>query len=93
MDVSCRGGGASDGAAAGLVVKMIRNRVIELVDATLKDRPFDPKKADGATADFWPKDVIDHGNLATAAAKALEMDRQMADGLRQLSPRAGSGRN
>ena len=93
MDVSCQGGGASDGAAAGLVVKMIRNRVIELVDATLKDRPFDPKKADGATADFWPKDVIDHGNSATAAAKALEMDRQMAEGLRQPSPRAVSGRN
>ena len=72
---------------------MIRNHVIELVDATLKDRAFDPQKADGATAAFWPKDVVDHGNLATAAAKALEMNREMAEQLRQASPPAGSGRN
>jgi len=72
---------------------MIRNRVIELVDATLNDRPFDPQKADGATAAFWPEDVIDHGNLGTAAAMALEMERQMTEVLRQVSPPAGSGRN
>ena len=92
VDVSCKGNSPSDGAAAGLVVKMIRKRVIELVDATLKDRPFDPQKADGATAYSWPDDVIDHGNLATAAAKAIEMDREMAAQIRQMSP-GGSGRN
>ena len=93
IDVSCKGGAAGAGAAAGLLVNMIRNRVIELVDATLKDRAFDPQKADGETAFFWPKDVVDHGNLATAAAKALEMNREMAELLRQASPRTGSGRN
>lgn len=88
IDVSCNELG--DGAESGLVAKMMRNRVIELVDATLKDRPFDPKKADdGSTAAYWPKDVIDHGNFGTAAAKALEMDRQMAQDLQQMrnSPR------
>jgi hypothetical protein len=93
VDVSCKWGDASDGAAVGLLAKMIRARVIELVDATLKDRPFDPQKADGATARSWPADVIDHGNLGTAAAKALEMERQMAEDIRQISSRTGSGRN
>ena len=81
--ISCKGG---DSPAAGIYAKLIRNRVIELVDATLKGRPYDPKKAeDGATAAFWPKDVIDHGNLGTAAAKALEMDRKVAEDLRHIS--------
>ena len=83
IDISCNELGG--GAESGLVAKMMRNRVIELVDATLKDRPFDPKKAlDGSTASNWPKDVIDHGNFGTAAAKALEMDRQMALDLQQM---------
>jgi hypothetical protein len=38
-------------------------------------------------------DVIDHGNLGTAAAKAFEMDRQVAEDIRRMSPRAGSSRN
>jgi hypothetical protein len=92
VDVSCKGSSPSDGAAAGLVVKMIRKRVIELVDATLKDRPFDPQKADGSTAAFWPDDVIDHGNMATAAARALEMDREMGELNRQITA-VGSSRN
>jgi hypothetical protein len=83
VDISCNALG--DGPESGIAAKLIRNRVIELVDATLKDRPFDPKKAsDGATAAFWPKDAIDHGNLGTAAAKALEMERQMALDLEQM---------
>ena len=83
VDVSCKNGG--EGPAAGIYAKLSRNRVIELVDAILKDRPYDPKKAqDGATAALWPADVIDHGNLATASAKALEMDRQVAEDLRQI---------
>jgi hypothetical protein len=88
VSVSCKGG---DGPADGIAAKMIRNRVIELVDATLKDRPFDPRKAeDGTTAAFWPKDVIDHGNFGTAATKALEMERQMALDVQQM--RNGSRR-
>jgi hypothetical protein len=90
IDISCRDRGGAEG---GLLAKMIRNRVIELVDATLKDRPFDPQKAElGATAATWPADVIDHGNLGTAAAKALQMERETAELIRQTSPRSGSSR-
>jgi hypothetical protein len=88
--ISCNARG--DGAESGIAAKMMRKRVIELVDATLKDRPFDPKKAsEGTTAAFWPDDVIDHGNFGTAAAKALEMDRQMAETLQEV--RSSSSRN
>jgi hypothetical protein len=88
IDISCAGG---EGAESGLLAKMMRKGVIELVDATLKDRPFDPKKAaDGATAAFWPADVIDHGNLGTAAAKALAMDRQVAEDLRDIRNSSGN---
>ena len=81
--VSCRGG---DGPADGIMAKLIRTRVIEHVDATLKGRPFDHKKADdGSTAAMWPKDVIDHGSLGTAATKALEMESRMAEESRQFS--------
>jgi hypothetical protein len=83
VDISCKDYG--EGAAAGIATTMRRNRLIELVDATLRDRPYDPKKAqDGHMAARWPKDVIDHGTLGTAAGKALEMDRQMALELQQM---------
>ena len=83
VDVSCKAVG--DGAGAGITANLIRNRVIELVDATLKDRAFDPKRADeGATAANWPKDVIDHGTIGTAAAQALEMERKMAQDMQQM---------
>jgi hypothetical protein len=78
VDVSCK---YPDGSG-GLPAKYIRYRVIELVDATLKDRPYDPKKADGITAAMWPADVVDHGTIGTAAAKALEMDRRVAEDMR-----------
>jgi len=48
--VNCDGGSAGSGAAAGMEHAMIRNRVIEMVDATLKGRPFNPALASGATA-------------------------------------------
>jgi hypothetical protein len=84
IDISCKGG---EGVTDGLMAKLTRVRVIELVDATLRDRPFDPKKTnDGSTAAFWPKDVIDHGTIGTAAAKALELERRMAEETRRISP-------
>ena len=76
---------------AGLVAKMRRNSVIELVDATLRDRAYDPKRAsDGTTASFWPKDVIDHGDLNSAVVQALEMQRKEALMLQEA--RNSSGR-
>ncbi len=74
--VTCQGGGAGDGAAAGMVHNMMRNRVIELVDATLDGRPFDPELAEGSTAYRWPGDGVD-GSIATAAKDALKMEADM----------------
>ena len=76
VKVTCEGGGAGEGAAAGMAHNMIRNRVIELVDATLKDRPFNPELAGGATASRWPSDGVD-GSFAGAAGKALKQDAEM----------------
>lgn len=71
--VICEGGGAGDGAAAGMAHHMIRNRVIELVDATLTSRPFDPQRDEGSTAYRWPNDGVD-GSVGTAAKNALKME-------------------
>ena len=50
VTVTCDGGSAGSGAAAGMEHNMIRNRVIEMVDATLKGRAFNPDLAAGSTA-------------------------------------------
>ena len=60
----------------GVETNMIRKRVIEMIDAKLSDRPYDPQRAQGSTAAFWPDDVIDHGDILDASAKAIEMDRE-----------------
>lgn len=74
LAVSCDGGGASDGAAKGLVSNMMRRRFIEWVDATMRGRAFDPNSTAVSTA--WPDDVVPHGNIGTAAADALKMDAE-----------------
>ncbi len=74
VTVTCEGGGAGEGAAAGMAHNMERDRVIEHVDAALTGRPFDPKRA-GATASRWPGDGVD-GSLATATNKAMKMDAE-----------------
>jgi hypothetical protein len=76
IDLTCGGASPSSGAAAGLEINQVRKAVIELIDAKLTGRPYDPRRAQGATASSWPADVVDHGNLQDAAAKALEMDRE-----------------
>ena len=82
VTVTCEGGGAGDGAAAGMVHNMHRNAVIERVDATLTDRPFDRAKV-GTTASRWPGDGVD-GSLGTAMGGALKMDADMHRELRQM---------
>lgn len=72
VTVTCEGGGAGDGAAAGMTHNLHRNRVIEHVDAALAGHPFRPERAN-ATASAWPGDGVD-GSLITAERKALEMD-------------------
>lgn len=76
IDLTCGGASPSSGAAAGLETNHTRKAVIELIDATLTGRPYDPRRAQGSTAAFWPEDVVDHGDIRDASAKAIEMDRE-----------------
>lgn len=76
VTVTCSGGGAGNGAAAGMAHKYFRNSIIERVDATLTGRPYDKELARGATAYRWPGDGVD-GSLATATGGALKMDAEM----------------
>ena len=76
VTVTCKGGGAGDGAAAGMAHNMFRNGIIERVDATLTGRPYDKQLAMGATAYRWPGDGVD-GSLGKATGDALKMDAAM----------------
>ena len=88
VTVTCSGGGAGDGAAAGMVHNMHRNGVIERIDATLTGRPFDSDKI-GSTASRWPGDGVD-GSLATAQKEALQMSADMAKMERDMQAQAKS---
>ena len=77
VTVDCKGGGSpSDGAASGMAHNMHRNKVIELVDATLTGRAYDAAKV-ASTSSRWPGDGVD-GSLGTAMRQSLEMDRDRA---------------
>jgi hypothetical protein len=82
IDLTCSGGGAGSGAAAGLETNQTRKAVIEMIDAKLTGRPYDPRRAQGSTAAFWPDDVVDHGDIGTATANAIEMDREAREASR-----------
>ena len=74
----CGGGGAGDGAAAGMVSAMDRKALIEHIDAALDKRPYDVRLAQGSTAAGWPSDARQaDGSLGTAMGDALKMDRDM----------------
>lgn len=73
--IACQGGGAGEGAAAGIAHNMVRNRMIERIDATLTGREYDVTRV-GASSSRWPGDGVD-GSLGTAAGKALEMNAEM----------------
>lgn len=76
VDLTCGGAGAGSGAAAGMENNLIRKRVIEMIDAKLSGRPYDPQRANGITASSWPADAAGHGNYGDAVGKAVEMDRE-----------------
>ncbi|WP_295530313.1 hypothetical protein [Novosphingobium sp. Chol11] len=80
--VDCDGGSPSSGAAAGMTHNLIRNRVIEMVDATLTGRKFNPKLANGVTAARWPGDGVG-GSYASAADPANGMDADMRKVVRE----------
>lgn len=74
----CDGGAPSAGAAAGMVHGLMRNRMIEHIDAAMTGRPFDRERANGQTAGLWPKDVRQpDGSFGTAVNEAVKMDRDM----------------
>jgi hypothetical protein len=81
----CTGASASDGAAAGMMLGMTRNRLIEHIDATLRGRAFDPRLALGSTAGAWPKDPQQpDGSYGAAVGEALKMDRDMHKAISEM---------
>jgi hypothetical protein len=83
VTVKCNGGGAGDGAAAGMTHNMFRNRLIELVDATLRGQPIEKSKG---IASRWPGDGVD-GSPIKAAGAAIKMDQEMRDSLAEAEER------
>lgn len=74
------GGTAGDGASNGMALGMMRNRLIEHIDATLEGRAFDPNLAMGATAGTWPEDPRQaDASLATATTDALKMEQEIGN--------------
>jgi len=87
----CNGGGASDGAAAGMVSGMERRALIEHIDATLKGRAFDPRKANGETAARWPSDARQpDGSYGTMVGDALKMEHDIRKMERDMANQAPS---
>lgn len=79
----CDRGG--EGAAAGMTQNLMRSRLIEHIDATLKGREFDPRLALGSTAGSWPKDPRQpNGSIGAAATEALKMERDMKRDLKEM---------
>jgi hypothetical protein len=79
----CDKGG--EGAAVALTQNLMRSRLIEHIDATLKGREFDPKLAMGSTAGSWPKDERQaKGNIGTAMGDALQMERDMKRDIKEM---------
>lgn len=75
--VSCDGSGGD--AAKGMLITMERDAVIEMIDATLKGRAYDPELARGATAYRWPEDVIHHAGFNEAVRDAVKQGADIAD--------------
>ncbi len=90
----CGGGGAGDGAAAGMVQGMHRRALIEHIDATLEKRPYDVKLAQGATAAGWPSDARQaDGSLGASMGGALQMERDMKKMTRDMESSAASAQS
>jgi hypothetical protein len=77
----CEGGGAGEGAAAGMAMKMRVNAFIERIDATMTDRPYDKERAIGSTAARWPKQEISNSDIFSAQAEALKMHAEVQAGI------------
>jgi hypothetical protein len=81
VTLTCHGA-AGDGASNGMAHNMLRNRLIELIDATLNDRAYNPSNA-GSTASRWPGDGVD-GSIGGAMGQALKMDADTRRDLHEM---------
>ena len=81
----CGGGGAGDGAAAGMVSAMHRKALIEHIDATLDKRSYDAHLAQGSTASGWPSDARQtDGSYGSAVGGALKMESDIKQDIKQM---------
>ena len=82
-------GGGGEGAAAGIEQGLRRKALIELIDSTLRDRPFDRMLAYGSTAGSWPDDPRQaDSSYGAAATEALKMDRDMHKDIAEMEKAA-----
>jgi hypothetical protein len=75
-------GAAGDGASNGMAHNMLRDRLIELIDATLTNRAYNPENA-SSTASRWPGDGVD-GSIGGAVGQAMKMDADMKRDMREM---------
>jgi hypothetical protein len=66
---------------------MMRGRVIEMVDAALTGRTFNPAYANGLTAMRWPGDGVD-GSYAGMVGAALKMQSDSQKDIREAEARS-----
>ena len=59
VKVSCDGGGAGDGAAAGMAKNLYRNAIVKRVDATLWEIPFEKGNVGNIGVAGWPDEGVD----------------------------------
>lgn len=71
VDTVCGGGGPSEGAAGGMGAKMIAIAMVEQIDSTLRNRPFNKQKVQMASS----ASVLQ--NLPKMESDALQMQRDM----------------
>lgn len=77
LSVTCPNMG--EGAAAGMETALRRHSLIEWIDSTMTNRPYDQQLAFmGTTAGRWPDDVVAHGGIIEAQAEAIKMSSEAA---------------
>jgi hypothetical protein len=57
--VSCDGGGAGDGAAAGMAKNLYRSGIVKRVDATLRGIPYVKGELGSMSVPGWPDEGVD----------------------------------
>lgn len=84
VDVSCNGGGTGKTGIAGITHNLMRNEVIERVDALLTERPFDRQRATGSTAARWPSDGAT-GGYGAMVGDAMKMEADIRKDMHRVS--------